>query len=84
MIFFWADDVAGVSIRWRPGCLDLFGGRQSARTIHFITATFIVLFILVHLVEVLLSGVFNEMRSILTGWFAVKAREDRCALGASP
>ena len=55
-----------------PWLLDLFGGRQSARTIHFITATFIVLFILVHLVEVLLSGVFNEMRSILTGWFAVK------------
>jgi len=55
-----------------PWLLALFGGRQLARTVHFITATFIVLFILVHLVEVLLSGVFNEMRSILTGWFAVK------------
>jgi thiosulfate reductase cytochrome b subunit len=54
---------------WLP---DLFGGRQSARTVHFITASFIVLFILVHLIEVLFSGVFNEMRSILTGWFAVR------------
>lgn len=54
---------------WLP---DLFSGRQSARTIHFITATLLVLFILVHLLEVVLSGFFNEMRSIITGWFAVR------------
>ena len=54
---------------WLP---EIFGGRQSARTIHFIAASLIVLFILVHLIEVLLSGVFNEMRSMITGWFAVK------------
>ena len=54
-----------------PFLLEIFGGRQSARTIHFIAATLIVLFVVVHLVEVLLSGVFNEMRSMITGWFAV-------------
>lgn len=54
---------------WLP---DLFGGRQSARTIHFITATLLVLFITIHLLEVLLAGFFNEMRSIITGWFAVR------------
>ena len=54
---------------WLP---DLFGGRQSARTIHFITASLLVLFVLVHVMEVLLSGVFNEMRSMITGWFAVR------------
>jgi thiosulfate reductase cytochrome b subunit len=54
---------------WLP---DLFGGRQSARTVHFIAATLIVLFVLVHVIEVLLSGPFNEMRSIITGWFAVR------------
>lgn len=59
---------------WLP---DLFGGRQSARTIHFITASLIVLFILVHLIEVLLSGVFNELRSMITGWFAVKPDKDQ-------
>jgi hypothetical protein len=26
---------------------------------------------LVHLIEVLLSGVFNELRSMITGWFVV-------------
>jgi thiosulfate reductase cytochrome b subunit len=54
---------------WLP---DLFGGRQSARTIHFITASLLILFVLVHVVEVLLGGFFNEMRSIITGWFAVR------------
>ena len=34
--------------------------------------TLLVLFVLVHIIEVLLSGPFNEMRSILTGWFAVR------------
>jgi thiosulfate reductase cytochrome b subunit len=54
-----------------PWLLEIFGGRQSARTIHFISATLIVLFIFIHIVEVLLSGVFNELRSMITGWFAV-------------
>jgi thiosulfate reductase cytochrome b subunit len=54
---------------WLP---ELFSGRQSARTIHFMTASLIVLFVIVHILEVLLSGVFNEMRSMITGWFKVR------------
>jgi thiosulfate reductase cytochrome b subunit len=54
-----------------PGLLDLFGGRQSARTIHFISAGLIVLFVLVHVVEVLLAGVVNEIRSMITGRYVV-------------
>ncbi|HEX3809294.1 MAG TPA: cytochrome b/b6 domain-containing protein [Rhizomicrobium sp.] len=54
-----------------PWLLHLFGGRQSARTIHFISASLIVLFTLVHLVEVVLAGPINEVRSMLTGWFVV-------------
>ncbi len=56
-----------------PGLLTLFGGRQSARTIHFISANLIVLFVLVHVVEVFLAGVWNEMRSMITGRYAVPA-----------
>jgi thiosulfate reductase cytochrome b subunit len=56
-----------------PALLDLFGGRQSARTLHFISAALIVAFILVHVVEVLLAGVWNEMRSMITGWYVVKS-----------
>lgn len=55
-----------------PGLLTLFGGRQSARTLHFISANLIVLFVLVHVIEVFLAGVFNEMRSMITGWYVVK------------
>jgi thiosulfate reductase cytochrome b subunit len=66
-----------------PWLLDVFAGRQSARTIHFITATLIVLFLLVHVIEVLLSGVFNELRSMITGWFAVKPEKTE-APGSKP
>jgi thiosulfate reductase cytochrome b subunit len=56
-----------------PWLLDLFGGRQSARTIHFISANLIVLFVLVHVVEVFLAGVWNEIRSMITGRYVVPA-----------
>jgi thiosulfate reductase cytochrome b subunit len=58
-----------------PWLVDVFGGRQTARTIHFICATLIVLFILVHLVMVLISGVWNNLRSMITGRYAVDTRE---------
>ena len=54
---------------------DLFGGRQSARTIHFITAALLVVFVLVHVLMVLLSGFWNNMRSIITGAYAIKVKE---------
>lgn len=55
-----------------PFLLDVFGGRQSARTIHFIVAWSLVLFAAVHLFEIFLVGVFNEVRSMITGWYEVK------------
>jgi thiosulfate reductase cytochrome b subunit len=39
-----------------PWLVDIFGGRQSARTIHFITAGLIVLFVFVHVAMVLLAS----------------------------
>ena len=56
-----------------PWLLDAFGGRQSARTLHFIFASLIVLFILVHLIEVILAGPINEIRSMITGRYVVPA-----------
>ncbi len=50
-----------------PWLLDLFGGRQSARSIHFIAAALLVAFIVVHLLMVLLAGPYNEIRSMITG-----------------
>jgi thiosulfate reductase cytochrome b subunit len=62
---------------WVPALPGLFGGRQSARTIHFLAASALVLFALTHLVMVLLSGPLNEMRSMTTGWFAIRPEKER-------
>ncbi|MDQ2878031.1 MAG: cytochrome b/b6 domain-containing protein [Pseudomonadota bacterium] len=58
-----------------PWLLDLFGGRQSARSIHFICATALVAFIIVHLVLVILAGPISEVRSMVTGWWRVPEDE---------
>ncbi|MBS0384620.1 MAG: cytochrome b/b6 domain-containing protein [Proteobacteria bacterium] len=55
-----------------PVLVDLFGGRQSARTIHFLVASSIVVFVAVHLFEIFLVGAWNEIRSMITGWYEVK------------
>jgi thiosulfate reductase cytochrome b subunit len=51
--------------------IDLFGGRASARSIHFICAGLVALFIVVHLILVVLAGPINEIRSMITGKFRV-------------
>jgi thiosulfate reductase cytochrome b subunit len=51
--------------------IDLFGGRASARSIHFICAGGIALFIVVHLALVVLAGPYNEVRSMITGRFRI-------------
>jgi thiosulfate reductase cytochrome b subunit len=58
-----------------PFLVDVFGGRQSARTIHFLCATGIVLFVFVHVVMVILSGVWNNLRSMITGRYRIEAAE---------
>jgi thiosulfate reductase cytochrome b subunit len=78
VIFVLAPMMLGTGLTMSPGLdsafpwlLDLFGGRQSARTLHFLTASVIVLFILVHLSMVILAGPANELRSMITGRFVV-------------
>jgi thiosulfate reductase cytochrome b subunit len=50
----------------------LFGGRQSARTIHFLCAFSFVLFFFVHIVMVILSGTWNNLRSMITGRYEIE------------
>jgi thiosulfate reductase cytochrome b subunit len=59
-----------------PWLVDLFGGRQSARTIHFIAAGLMVLFVFVHVAMVLLAGPVNELRAMITGRFAIFVDDD--------
>jgi thiosulfate reductase cytochrome b subunit len=50
-----------------PALLDLFGGRQSARTLHTIGTVALVLFVAVHVFEVARSGFFRKLRPMITG-----------------
>jgi Ni/Fe-hydrogenase b-type cytochrome subunit len=56
---------------WWPGWVDWFGGRQALRTIHFICATLLVAFVLVHVFEVVVTGLVNNLRSMITGYWRV-------------
>jgi thiosulfate reductase cytochrome b subunit len=58
-----------------PFMLDMFGGRQSARTIHFLCATGITLFVIVHLAMVIATGTWNNIRSMITGRYVVEPEE---------
>ena len=60
----WADSV------W-PGWIEIVGGRQSARTIHFVVAWLLVGFVLIHVFEVVVAGLWNHLRSMITGRFRV-------------
>jgi len=51
---------------------DLLGGRQSARTLHFLAASGLVSFVAVHLAMVVAAGPVNELRSMITGWFVIR------------
>ena len=55
---------------WLP---DLFGGRPSARSVHFIVAAAILGFIIVHLIMVVLAGPVNEIWSMISGRFRIPA-----------
>lgn len=55
------------------GFTALVGGRQSARTLHFVAMASFVLFAIVHVLMVVYAGPINEMRSMFTGWFRVRA-----------
>ncbi len=60
-----------------PILLDVFGGRPSARSLHFICAALLVAFVVVHLAMVLLSGVWNNLRSMITGRYAIETEGAR-------
>jgi Ni/Fe-hydrogenase b-type cytochrome subunit len=50
-----------------PWLTDLFGGRQSARTIHFLCAWALAGFLVLHVALVLLSGPLKQLRDMITG-----------------
>jgi thiosulfate reductase cytochrome b subunit len=55
-----------------PGLLSFFGGRQTARTIHFVACFSFIAFILIHVSQVILTGLFKNIRSMVTGWVVIR------------
>jgi thiosulfate reductase cytochrome b subunit len=58
-----------------PIVVNIFGGQQSARTIHFFISGFLVLFLCVHVGMVCLAGFVSRTRAMITGYSA--ARKER-------
>jgi thiosulfate reductase cytochrome b subunit len=58
------------------GWVDIFAGRQSIRTIHFVIAWALVLFVVIHVLMVVLSGFWNNLRSMITGYYRVQSEGD--------
>lgn len=59
-----------------PWLGDMFGGRQSARTVHFLTMLALVGFVVIHLAMVLAAGPVREMRAIITGWYRIEKKQE--------
>ncbi len=62
----------GMDSAW-PWLLAVFGGRQTARSIHFLTMSAFVLFFIIHIVMVVLAGPINELRQMITGRYRAGA-----------
>jgi thiosulfate reductase cytochrome b subunit len=65
----------GMNAAW-PILLDIFGGRQSARSLHFIAAFSLVAFFFVHIMMVILAGPINEVRSMITGKYTLPGKAE--------
>jgi len=51
-----------------PWTAALLGGRQSARTIHFVVSWLLLFFLIVHVTMVAVSGFWQRMRGMITGY----------------
>jgi len=58
-----------------PFMPDLFGGRPSARTLHFLCASLLIVFVVVHVAMVIASGLWKNLRSMLDGRYAISEEE---------
>jgi thiosulfate reductase cytochrome b subunit len=57
-----------------PTLVNVLGGQQSARTLHFVVANLLAVFLVIHISMVSLAGFTNQVRGMLTGRNAVRRR----------
>lgn len=72
MVFSGLGMAPGLDASW-PWIVDVFGGRQTARSVHFIASGALLGFVLVHLLMLVLAGPWKLMRGMVTGWQRVEA-----------
>jgi thiosulfate reductase cytochrome b subunit len=63
-----------------PAAVNVLGGRQSARTLHFFVSSILFLFLIVHVAMIILAGFWARMRAMITG---VAIVPEQGALGQS-
>ena len=66
---------------WLP---QLFGGRQFARIWHFAGMIALMAFFAVHVLMVATTGLVNNLRSMITGWFVLKVPANATKGGEPP
>ena len=54
-----------------PATVNLLGGRQSARTLHFFVSGLLVIFLVVHIAMIVLAGFWSRVRAMITGRVAL-------------
>jgi thiosulfate reductase cytochrome b subunit len=60
-----------------PATVNLLGGRQSARTLHFFLTDLLVLFLIVHVAMIAFNGFWSRMRAMITGHMPSSPTERR-------
>ena len=55
-----------------PTSVNVLGGQQSARTLHFLLTGALVVFLLVHILMVILAGFWSRVRAMITGRAAAR------------
>lgn len=56
-----------------PAAVNLLGGRQSARTLHFIVSWLLVFFLIVHVAMIVRAGFWSRTRAMITGGGAARS-----------
>jgi thiosulfate reductase cytochrome b subunit len=55
-----------------PIVVNIFGGHQTARTLHFVAANLLVLFLFVHVAMVIMAGFIKRCRAMISGYVSAK------------
>ena len=62
-----------------PELIDFFGGRQTARTLHVVCSLLLVLFVVVHLVQMVVAGALNQLRGMIIGKYKITQESNEVA-----